>query len=176
MSELNWEEDLLGRAYDAKLMRRLLRYVSPYKGLFALSVVLVLAVTALDLSLPYLTKTAIDHYIVLSYVRVDASKLSGSALQGEEFLQTVPLEGGDFLVDSNALPEGVRSAWDALGAVSLTHYWVMPADAAGPLQELAASRPQVFQRSPHGVYYAEEGALSQLTLQERVRLRANDIQ
>jgi ATP-binding cassette subfamily B protein len=59
-----WEEEKLGKAYDAQLMRRLLRYVKPYRGLFALAVALSFVVTALELVIPYITKTAIDGYIV----------------------------------------------------------------------------------------------------------------
>lgn len=36
------EEETLGRAYDARLMRRLLRYIKPYRGMVALSVALIL--------------------------------------------------------------------------------------------------------------------------------------
>ncbi len=59
----HWEEEQLGKAYDARLMRRLLTYVKPYKGLFAAAITLSLLVTATELSLPYLTKVAIDAYI-----------------------------------------------------------------------------------------------------------------
>ena len=59
-----WEEEKLGKAYDAQLMRRLLRYVRPYRGLFALAIALSFVVTVLELVIPYITKTAIDGYIV----------------------------------------------------------------------------------------------------------------
>jgi ATP-binding cassette subfamily B protein len=59
-----WEEEKLGKAYDARLMRRLLRYVKPYRKLFAAAIALSLVVTATELSLPYFTKIAIDRYIV----------------------------------------------------------------------------------------------------------------
>ncbi len=62
--EYVWEEEKLGKAYDARLMRRLLRYVRPYRGLFALAIALSFGVTALELVIPYITKTAIDGYIV----------------------------------------------------------------------------------------------------------------
>ena len=62
--EYAWEEEKLGKAYDARLMRRLLQYVRPYRGLFALAIALSFGVTALELVIPYITKTAIDGYIV----------------------------------------------------------------------------------------------------------------
>jgi len=57
------EEEALGKAYDGRLMRRLLVYLRPYKGRALLALVLVLAVSGLELVGPYLTKVAIDVYI-----------------------------------------------------------------------------------------------------------------
>ena len=57
------EEEVLGKVYDARLMRRLLAYLAPYKLVVAVSLVLVLLVSALKLVGPILTKVAIDDYI-----------------------------------------------------------------------------------------------------------------
>lgn len=57
------EEDELSKAYDAQLMRRLMAFAKPYWVLVLISVVLLLFVTALDLALPFITKTAIDSYM-----------------------------------------------------------------------------------------------------------------
>ena len=59
-----FEEDQLGKPYDLRLLRRLFPYVRPYGLLFLVSIGLVTAITVLDLTLPYLTKVAIDRYIV----------------------------------------------------------------------------------------------------------------
>ena len=58
------EEKRLGRPYDLKLLARLIPFVRPYGGMLILAVVLVLAITVLDLALPYVTKVAVDRYIV----------------------------------------------------------------------------------------------------------------
>ncbi len=63
MSVLPPEDDILGRAYDARLMRRLLRYVRPYRAAVAGSVVLLLLAAAADLAGPYFVKVAIDRHI-----------------------------------------------------------------------------------------------------------------
>jgi ATP-binding cassette subfamily B protein len=57
------EEQVLGKAYDARLMRRLLRYIKPYRGATALAFLYILAGSALSLLPPWLTKVAIDRYI-----------------------------------------------------------------------------------------------------------------
>ncbi|MGB5966644.1 MAG: hypothetical protein WBG65_14070, partial [Sulfurimonadaceae bacterium] len=57
------EEEALGRAYDARLMRRLLRYLKPYRLKVALAVLMLIAASGLDLVGPYLTAVAIDRAI-----------------------------------------------------------------------------------------------------------------
>jgi ATP-binding cassette subfamily B protein len=59
-----FEEDQLGKPYDLRLLRRLFPYVRPYGLWLLVSIGLVTAITVLDLALPYLTKVAIDSYIV----------------------------------------------------------------------------------------------------------------
>lgn len=59
------DEEVLGKAYDARLMKRLLRYLRPYKGRVVVSVLLLLIVTALQLSGPVLMQIAIDKYIAV---------------------------------------------------------------------------------------------------------------
>ena len=58
------EEDPLGKAYDVRMLRRLVPFVKPYVLLFFAAVALIIAITALDLTIPYITKVAIDRYIV----------------------------------------------------------------------------------------------------------------
>ena len=59
-----FEEKQLGKPYDVKLLKRLLPFIQPYKLLILWSIFLVIGITVLDLALPYVTKVAIDRYIV----------------------------------------------------------------------------------------------------------------
>jgi ATP-binding cassette subfamily B protein len=61
MSNLH-EEEALGKAYDAHLMRRLLAYMRPYRWSAAVAMALVAVVTPLELAPPMLFRTAIDKY------------------------------------------------------------------------------------------------------------------
>lgn len=54
----------MGKAYDAKLMKRLLGYVKPYKKYVAIAIILNIAVAAFGPVRPYLSKIAIDEYIM----------------------------------------------------------------------------------------------------------------
>jgi len=57
------EEEVLGKAYDARLMRRLLGYMRPYRGLVGVSLLFLLAQSVLQVLSPLLTRLAIDKYI-----------------------------------------------------------------------------------------------------------------
>ncbi len=57
------EDQVLGKAYDARLMRRLLAYIRPYRGSAYLAILCLLAGSALSVVQPYLTKIAIDRHI-----------------------------------------------------------------------------------------------------------------
>jgi len=58
------EEKKLGKPYDVKLLKRIYPFTRPYRLLLFGSIGLVLLITVLDLALPYVTKIAIDRYIV----------------------------------------------------------------------------------------------------------------
>jgi ATP-binding cassette, subfamily B, multidrug efflux pump len=57
------EEEVLGKAYDARLMRRLMGYMRPYRTLVALSLLFLLAQSVLQVLSPLLTRLAVDKYI-----------------------------------------------------------------------------------------------------------------
>jgi len=57
------EDEVLGKAYDAKLMKRLLTYVKPYRKYVFFAIFLNIIVASLGPLRPYLTKVAVDDYI-----------------------------------------------------------------------------------------------------------------
>ena len=59
-----FEEQKLEKAYDIKLLWRIYPFVKPYRLMLTFSIVMAMVITLLDLSLPYITKIAIDRYIV----------------------------------------------------------------------------------------------------------------
>jgi ATP-binding cassette subfamily B protein len=54
------DDDILGKAYDTQLMRRLVHYLRPYKWQVAIAIGLALAVSGLEAVRPYFTKIAVD--------------------------------------------------------------------------------------------------------------------
>jgi ATP-binding cassette, subfamily B, multidrug efflux pump len=57
------DEEALGKAYDAALMRRLLGYLRPYWREVAIALAAIVAGSILQLAQPYLVKVAIDRHI-----------------------------------------------------------------------------------------------------------------
>ncbi len=57
------EEEILAKAYDSRLMRRLLKYLWPYRSLIAGALVFLILNSILQVAGPLLTKIAIDRYL-----------------------------------------------------------------------------------------------------------------
>ncbi len=58
------EEEVLGKAYDSRLMRRLLVYMRPYRLVVLASLILLVVDSLLQIIGPLLTKLAVDRYLV----------------------------------------------------------------------------------------------------------------
>ena len=71
-----FEESKLGKPYDIKLLKRLYPFTRPYWLMLIGSIGLVILMTGLDLALPYVTKVAIDRYIVPAMDVIAAGKAS----------------------------------------------------------------------------------------------------
>jgi ATP-binding cassette subfamily B protein len=57
------EEEVLGKAYDSRLMKRLLQYLRPYKWQTTIALGSILLKVGADVLGPYLTKVVIDRYL-----------------------------------------------------------------------------------------------------------------
>ena len=78
------EEDVLGKAYDSRLMKRLLGYLRPYKWQVALALGSIIIKSGADVVGPYLTKIAVDRYLV---------RVPGLRSPLDRFLSNQPLVG-----------------------------------------------------------------------------------
>jgi ATP-binding cassette subfamily B multidrug efflux pump len=78
------EEDVLGKAYDSRLMKRLLRYLRPYVWQVALALVAIVLKAGTDVLGPYLTKVAIDRYL---------ARVPGATAAFWNWLSPAPLVG-----------------------------------------------------------------------------------
>src|SRR5271167_4845023 len=78
------EEEVLGKAYDSRLMKRLLTYLHPYRLQVIVALIAIVLKAGADVLGPYLTKVAIDKYL--------ASHTESHSLL-DRFLSSRPLTG-----------------------------------------------------------------------------------
>ncbi len=93
------EGDHLGKPYDLGLLTRLAGFMRPQLRAVALASLLILGSTGLELIMPYLTRLAIDLYIVRQAVAVDPAK----APKGQRAELLRGLAGGGFRTDRGRL-------------------------------------------------------------------------
>jgi len=75
------EEGKLGKPYNIKLMKRLARFARPYAKMVVAGLLLSILVALFDLCVPYLTKIAIDRYILVSWYEISGKMMSDSAYE-----------------------------------------------------------------------------------------------
>ncbi len=78
------EEEVLGKAYDRRIVRRLMGYLNPYSLQVALALAAIVLKAGADVLGPYLTKTAIDKYL--------SSQAGGHSFL-DRFLSSQPMVG-----------------------------------------------------------------------------------
>jgi ATP-binding cassette subfamily B protein len=78
------EEEVLGKAYDSRMMGRLMRYLGPYRLQVTLAMAAIILKAGADVLAPFLVKTAIDKYL--------SSQAGGHSFL-DRFLSSQPLVG-----------------------------------------------------------------------------------
>jgi ATP-binding cassette, subfamily B, multidrug efflux pump len=80
-----YEDEVVGKMYDRRLMRRFVRYVLPYRRQIVAALLLLPFIAATNLAQPYILKIAIDEHIV-------AGKMAGLPLLAAGFLTVILLQ------------------------------------------------------------------------------------
>ncbi len=165
MSDHFQGDEILGKAFDAQLMRRLLRFLKPYRLLFVVCVLLTVALAGIQLVIPYFTKTAIDSFMTLPY---------SIATLDEPPSEGFPIELGDgkYLVETLSISPEVRRVWEDANALSVEHYVYIPQSSAD--SEYPERYPEVFTPIQSG-WIASNKDLGQLPIDELERLRGTSI-
>ncbi len=143
------EGDKLGRPYDARLIGRLAAYIRPQLRLLVLAALLIVGNTGLELLLPYLTRVAIDSYIVRQALELDPAQAP------PRLLAQLQAQAGDALLrgrDRLYVPEARWRKLDprlaqrlrAAGAVAGGAWYLAPPGEAA--EDLARQHPRLFRR------------------------------
>ncbi len=80
------EEEVLGKAYDSRLMKRLMTYLRPYTWQVVVALTAIVLKAGADVLGPYLTRTAVDKYLAHSNADTSRTFL-------DSFLSSRPLVG-----------------------------------------------------------------------------------
>jgi len=165
MSEHFHEDEILGKAFDAQLMRRLIRFLRPYKLLFVACILLTLVVAGIQLSIPFLTKTAIDSFMTLpqGIVELDVAPTEG---------YPIDLGNGRYLVETQAVTPQTRRDWEALDVLSTERYLMIV--SGSPETEYVDAYPEAFTQIPGG-WIASEQDLRMLSTRDLEALRGTAI-
>jgi len=175
------EEGKLGKPYDLKLMVRLGAYLRRYWFLMSVSLFFVLVMAVLDLVIPYLTKEAIDRYIITSarevVLRGDGSPEESRLLKEFE-KDLIPMKReGRYLLPPDALRSMDRkeaALFQKAGLLSENRYYLfMPRK---PEEEVLLKKyPSFFERS--GPYcFIPFDRMKDLERKDRLSLRGRDIE
>ena len=132
------EDEILGKVYDGRLMRRLLSYLRPYKGLVAIAFVLLVFLSFADIAPPIITKFLIDSAI--------APAVNGDIPAAEGLRLLVPLGAAylGVLLASAALRYGQNILTTYVGQRAM---YDLRVQLFGHLQSLSLS---FFDRNPVG--------------------------
>ncbi|MCA1905699.1 MAG: ABC transporter ATP-binding protein/permease [Desulfarculus sp.] len=172
------EGDQLGRPYDLRLLRRLMGYARPHLPQILLASLLILGSTGLDILLPYLTRSGIDHYIL------PEARLVHSQSAPPDLLAALRTQGGDTLVANGQggiyVPGPVWRGLDPRlaarlrqsGALDPATWYLAPAE--GPAAELAHAHPELFHPA-QGRWLIASGDLDRLDPAQRRALRGPDL-
>jgi len=161
MSDTFHDDEIVGKAFDARLTRRMLRFLKPYRGIFAVCVLLTMVLAGIELALPYITKSAIDAYMTLPYavVTLDRTPTAGEPIE---------LGGGRYLVRTAAVDSETLRAWEASDALASERTLFVASDS--DKARIAERHPEAFSAVAGG-YIAPASALRSLPARDVEELR-----
>jgi ABC-type multidrug transport system fused ATPase/permease subunit len=175
------EEGKLGKPYDLKLMARLGGFLRPYWRLMALSLLFVLIIAGLDLIIPYLTKEAIDRYIVVA-AREVVLKGDGSPGERRFWDQYGPTfipkkEKGKYLLPPEALRSMDRkeiTLFQKHGLLTENRYYLFVPQNPGQ-KSLLEKHSSLFEKSG-SQWFISFDRMKELNRKELLVLRGNDVE
>ena len=125
-------EEILGKAYDARLVKRLVAALRPHRKLVAAAMLFMFLSTGVDLVVPYLTKIGIDRYLARLYLvyQGPAALCDSLAAADPGHLRYRFAEPGILLVrksERSGLDESTHRLLIARGTVHPETFYLFPA-------------------------------------------------
>ena len=172
------EGDHLGKPYDLGLWVRLSRYARPYVSWIVAAAGLILLGAGAELLMPYLTRVAIDRYIVGQALEIRLDKLPSdmaTELRTQAGDTLLPLSTGAGIMqeaDFRKLDPRLAARVRQKGGVGGTPYYMAPEHEISA--ELAGRHPGLFVRSGHRLFISTSD-LKKLSPDELYDLRWPDV-
>ncbi len=101
--------------YDIKILGWILGFVGKYRVYFALSFLLMTATAALEITIPYLIKTAVDNQIYPTWSKTESGQQTDQTLLGIGEEATLSLPDGGLLVDFSKLSSSEKDRIERSG-------------------------------------------------------------
>ncbi len=163
--------------YDIKILGWILGFVGKYQIYFALSFLLMTATAALEITVPYLIKTAVDNQIYPTWSKTESGQQTDQTLLGLGEETTLALPDGGLLVDFSKLSSSEKDRIERSGvSFSQTKYIVVdPGEFEGEEKQrvlgIIAQNPSLFGKT-EGVAFLAHSELSGLGKKEVSLLRS----
>ncbi|MBU1277158.1 MAG: ABC transporter ATP-binding protein/permease [Proteobacteria bacterium] len=171
------EGDQLGKPYDVRLLKRLASYGRPHLAVILFASLLTLMATGLELTLPYITRLAIDRYMVRQALEVRPQAAPPElvrALRQEAGAEFLPGRGQAVFVPETAwrkLDHKLTARLRAAGAVGEHPFYLAPPTPEA--DRLARLHPELFVKAGERWVVATPD-LARLPGEELRALRAPD--
>jgi ABC-type multidrug transport system fused ATPase/permease subunit len=179
------EESKRGKkTQDLSIIRWLYGFTRPHRVLMAAALALMILTALLELSVPYITKIAVDKYIYPAW-GIARFKDSGKDREFEKSVRdrypglVIPMGANSYLIDMSGIDNADRNDLEKLGTVPEERYLVIdPArfdkDKLTRANEIIKENSALFKREG-GVYYISYTSLKGLNRDDLLLLRSEDI-
>ena len=173
------------KTYDLKIIKWLYGFTGPYRTFMALALVFMLLTAALELTVPFIAKEAVDKYIYPSW-RIaedpdnDKEKKLISGIKEKFPSLVLSLEDGSYLIDMSEIDNEDRHNLEKLGLVSDERYLAINQNDLSEsnhkkVNEIVSNNKSIFQEV--GEYdYISYSSLSELSRKDLLVLRSDEIQ
>ncbi len=160
------DEIELGKVFDYRLIRRLYGFMKPYMRYLLLSMIFLVGAIGVELSYPYISKVAIDDFIIKTGRKVQTAEAGNyRRLDASTAFMTQR--------DLEKIDPGRMHEWESGHHVSKEKYYYLDKPLTAQAHDVAARHPSLFEDHP-SVVLAPYDRLKELTAQETATLRGRD--
>lgn len=170
MNHFSHEEPTVGKVFDARIVARLFVFMKPYLRYLVLAVLLLICAAGVEILYPYITKVAIDDYIVKN-----GRKVTG---EGGAY-GFIPIDDTHTFATQQALEKvdaRTLRTWEVNDVISRErYYYIFLNDANDDVRTVLANHENLFE-TRGSIAIIAYSDLNKLSAREVTLLRGRDIQ